>query len=107
MVDAENLPYKTQLLYNFRKKADGTYNYKMNDLDIHVFADEVDHRYVNWEKIKSSSKYKYGVVWMALNSEHCYDNKILIKRLESHFQEINLDFVLRNARLVSQFVRTS
>ena len=26
------------------KKSDGIYNYSIDDFDIHVFADEVDHR---------------------------------------------------------------
>ena len=101
---SEEITYEKQLVYNYPKKYDGTYSSEITEFDIHIFADEVDHVNVNFDNITSSPEYKNAVVWLALNSERCYDNKKLIQKIGSQFQAINLEFVLRNARLVTEFV---
>lgn len=103
-LDADKVEFEPQLLYNFQKKSDGTLRYKLEDYAIFLFADEVDRETVDWERITTSPTYNKMGMWLAMNAERFNDNKYLVRKFSDSFQEIRLDYILRNTKLVTKFV---
>ena len=78
--------------------------YKLDDFETYLFIDEVDHTSVNWDRIRTNPNYKNVGMWLAMNAERFEDNKTLINRFSKEFQAIQLDYILRNTKLVTEFV---
>ena len=50
------------MMYNFQRKSDGTLKHKLEDYEIFLFVDEVDHETVDWKRITTSTMYEIDYV---------------------------------------------
>lgn len=101
---ANDIDFEKQCLYNFpATNFVGSKSYSVHDLNLYLFADEVDLSMINWERIVHSPELANNLFWISMNSETFMENKTIVPKCEG-FREVTLKHVLRNTTMNAKFV---